>query len=326
MFLMRFDLRAPGKDATERAALYRTAIEMAAWADERGCASIVLSEHHASDDGYLSSPLMMAAAMAAVTSSVPILVAATLLPLHEPVRLAEELVALDHISEGRAMVVLGLGYRPEEYELHGVSYPERARVADEKLARLLELLADANDATRPIRITPAPFTTPMPTIAWGGGSLAAARRAGRHGISFFAQGETPGLSEAYHDAALDHGHEPGMCIIPSPDMPLIVFVADDLDTSWAEIGPAMLVDAVSYRTWSDAAGTTPGTASLSGADNVEDLRRSNGAHRIVTPEDARAIVEQYGVLGLHPLCGGLDPDVAWRHLHTAVDAIEPKDG
>src|SRR5262245_11828322 len=127
---MRFDMRAPGRNADERAALYRAAIDMAAWADTRGCASVVISEHHASDDGYLPSPLVLAAAMAAVTSNTPIVVGAALLALYEPVRLAEEMIVLDHISRGRMMFVLGLGYRPAEYELHGRDYNQRARIVD----------------------------------------------------------------------------------------------------------------------------------------------------------------------------------------------------
>lgn len=320
MYLMRFDLRAPGSTAEQRADLYRTAIDMARYGDEHGCGSIVLSEHHSSDDGYLSSPLTLAAAVAAATESVPIVVAATLLPLHEPARLAEDLVTLDHISRGRVMTVLGLGYRPEEYELHGVDYAERAKVADDKLAQLLELLRDAGGSTSP-RVTPAPYSSPMPTLAWGGRSRAAARRAGRHGIGFFAQTDAPGLREAYETAAQGAGHPPGLCVLPSPDTPFIVFVDDDVDRAWDEVGPALLVDAASYRSWSDAAGTTEGTASLSAATTIEGLRATPASHRVVTRDGARKIVAEHGILGLHPLCGGLDPDVGWRFLRNAVDAV-----
>ncbi|UDY36611.1 LLM class flavin-dependent oxidoreductase [Dermatobacter hominis] len=318
---MRFDLRAPGATAEQRAELHRTAIEMARFGDEHGCSSIVLSEHHCSDDGYLPSPITLAAAVAAVTESVPIVVGATLLPLHEPARLAEDLITLDHISRGRAMTVLGLGYRPEEYELHGVDYADRAKVADRKLEHLLELLRGADGSGAPPRVTPAPFSSPIPTLAWGGRSRAAARRAGRNGIGFFAQTDAPGLQEAYVSAAEAAGHEPGLCILPSPDTPFIVFVDDDVDRGWDEVGAALLVDAESYRSWSDAAGTTEGTASLSAATTVDDLRAAEASHRVVTKEGARRIVAEHGILGLHPLCGGLDPEVGWRYLRNAVDAL-----
>ena len=322
MYLARFDLRAPGKDATERAALYRAAIDMAAFLDEHRCTSIVVSEHHASDDGYLPSPITLAAAMAAVTRSTPIVVGAALLPLYDPVRLAEDLITLDHISQGRAMVVLGLGYRPVEYELHGVDFARRGAIADEKLDHLLEALRDAGAGSVEPRVTPPPYSSPMPLLAWGGASKAAARRAGRAGLGFFAQGNGPGLEETYQDAARAHGHEPGLCMLPSPDAPLIVFVHDDVDAGWAEVGPSMLVDAKSYFDWNEAAGTVEGTASLSRGRTVEALRAEHGAHRVVTPAGAADLIRDHGSLGLHPLCGGLDPDIAWPYLRRAVAAAE----
>ena len=63
MFGMRFDLRAPGMTSAEIAREYRAAIDMAQWADEKGAMNIGLSEHHCSEDGYLPSPLILAAAM-----------------------------------------------------------------------------------------------------------------------------------------------------------------------------------------------------------------------------------------------------------------------
>ncbi|MCC6226178.1 MAG: LLM class flavin-dependent oxidoreductase [Microthrixaceae bacterium] len=323
MFLMRFDLRSPGADASQRAARYRTAIEMSAWAEERGCVSVVLSEHHSSEDGYLASPLTLAASIAAVTRNVRIVVAATLLPLHDPVRLAEEIIALDHISEGRVLVVLGLGYRPEEYELAGLDYRRRARLADERLAELLDVLDTAGDTSAWPRVTPAPFSPPRRRLAWGGRSIAAARRAGRFGIGFFAQTDGAGLAEAYEQAATEAGHTPGLCLLPPPEMPLIVFVNDDLDEGWNDVGEAMALDARGYYEWSSVAGTAERTASFSKASDVESLRAANGAHRVVSATQAKQLVAEYFVLGLHPLCGGLDPQLAWEYLRRAADAVGP---
>jgi alkanesulfonate monooxygenase SsuD/methylene tetrahydromethanopterin reductase-like flavin-dependent oxidoreductase (luciferase family) len=72
MFTMRFGMRATTSDPDSRADLYRAALDMAAWAEARGCLRAVVSEHHASDDGYLPSPVPMAAALAARTTTLPI--------------------------------------------------------------------------------------------------------------------------------------------------------------------------------------------------------------------------------------------------------------
>src|SRR5580704_6811459 len=230
MFGMRFDLRAPGMTSAEIAREYRAAIDMAQWADEKGAMNIGLSEHHCSEDGYLPSPLILAAAMAAVTRRVQILVAAALLPMYDAVRLAEEMIVLDHVSEGRVSYILGIGYRPVEYELYHLDYEERGAIADRKLERLLDVLRQASEATAMPRVTPASFTPGRPRIMWGGATKAAARRAGRNGLPFFAQTNTPGLAETYAAAALEAGFKPGHCILPSPEMPSIVFVHPDPDT------------------------------------------------------------------------------------------------
>lgn len=321
MYLMRFDLRAPGATAAERSDLYRATLDMAAWAEENGCTSVAISEHHASDDGYLPSPLVMAAGVASVTSKISISVAAAVLAFYDPVRLAEDLIALDYLSRGRAFVILGLGYRPVEYELRGLDFARRGAIADEKLETLLDTLRTAgSDATGP-RVTPAPYTDPMPMLAWGGQSEAAARRAGRNGLGFLAQGGDPGLKVAYEKAARDAGHEPGFCYIPEQGAPQIVFVNDDLDQGWDEVGPAMLADAVSYHAWNEAAHTTARTVSLSSATSVEELRAAGGAHRVVTAAEAAELARANGMLSLHPLCGGLSPDVAWPYLRRAAAAI-----
>jgi alkanesulfonate monooxygenase SsuD/methylene tetrahydromethanopterin reductase-like flavin-dependent oxidoreductase (luciferase family) len=119
MFTMRFDMRST--ESEPRPALYAAAIEMSAWAESRGCVAVVLCEHHGGADGDLPVPLIMASAIAARTQEVAINIAAVLLPLYDPVRLAEEMTVLDHISRGRVSYVLGLGYRPEEYEQFGVT-------------------------------------------------------------------------------------------------------------------------------------------------------------------------------------------------------------
>ena len=201
MFYMRFDMRAPAGGAPARD-LYAAATEMAAWADTRGCASVIVCEHHMSADGYLPSPMILAAAIAARTSKTPITIAALPLPLYEPVRLAEEMVVLDILSGGRTMHVTALGYRPQEYEHLGVAFGRRGQIADEKLPILLQAKTGEpfEHRGRTMHVTPRPLTKGGPLVMWGGGSIPAARRAGRNGIAFFGQGDDPALKVAYETA------------------------------------------------------------------------------------------------------------------------------
>src|SRR5262245_31998273 len=187
--MMRFDMRAPatGAPASE---LYAAALEMAAWAETRGCLSAVVCEHHTSADGYLPTPTVLASAMAARTTTLPIMVAALVLPLYDPVRLAEEMVVVDILSHGRVSYVAAVGYRPDEYELYGIDFHRRGKIAEEKLGVLLQAKSGEpfEHEGRRVQITPPPVTPGGPMVLWGGGSVAAARRAGRFGIGFLAQG------------------------------------------------------------------------------------------------------------------------------------------
>ena len=64
--MLRFDMRQPDFATASQADLYQSAIAMCAWGDANGIGSVHLSEHHGSPDNYCPSPLMLAAAMAAV--------------------------------------------------------------------------------------------------------------------------------------------------------------------------------------------------------------------------------------------------------------------
>src|SRR2546422_7230456 len=67
----------------------------------------------------MSSPVTLAAAIAARTHRLAINVAAVLVPLHDPIRLAEQLATAALVAGGRLSFVAGLGYRPEEFEMAG---------------------------------------------------------------------------------------------------------------------------------------------------------------------------------------------------------------
>jgi hypothetical protein len=101
-------------------------------------------------------------------------------------------------------------------------------------------------------------------------------------------------------------------------MATVMFVADDVDAAWGELGPHLLHDAVtaaSYRHGQTA------VASISNATTIDELRQ-DPSYRIITEDQATEVVRAGGILALHPLCGGLAPEVAWPYLHGATAAVE----
>jgi alkanesulfonate monooxygenase SsuD/methylene tetrahydromethanopterin reductase-like flavin-dependent oxidoreductase (luciferase family) len=89
LLTMRQDFRAPAFGTASTAEIYRAALEQMRWADANGFDFLVLSEHHAIDDGWMPAPLTMAGMLLAMTERAPVLLSAAILPLHDPVRVAE---------------------------------------------------------------------------------------------------------------------------------------------------------------------------------------------------------------------------------------------
>ena len=86
MVVIQFDMRRSPNCPDSQRDRYRACLEMVRWADHNGVDVVGFSEHHNTEDGFLSSPLMMAMAAAQVSENIGISVSALLLALHDPVR------------------------------------------------------------------------------------------------------------------------------------------------------------------------------------------------------------------------------------------------
>lgn len=320
MFTLRFDMRA--RDGTGSAPdLYAAAIEMAVWGEQHGALAAVVSEHHASSDGYLPAPLLLASAMAARTARIPIQVAALLVPLHDPIELAEQMAVLDLISRGRVSYVCAVGYRPEEYAMFGRDMKARGRRMEESLAVLRRAWTGEPFAYegRPVCVTPRPATPGGPILMMGGNSEAVVRRAARLGMGMLTMGGNPGLEAIYRRACAEYGTTPQLFVNPTGDVPASCFVAEDPERAWRELGPYLLHDAQMYAAWMGEGEAI----SKSVAADVDSLRRENGSYRIFTPEQAIAHLRKTGMLMLQPLCGGLPPKLAWPSLELLAAKVLP---
>ena len=91
--------------------------------DRLGYDGVGFNEHHTSPYGLMNSPNLMAAAAAQRTKQLKLLIYGNLLPLHEPLRLAEELAMLDCLSNGRLISGFARGI-PGEYQVHSPQMTE----------------------------------------------------------------------------------------------------------------------------------------------------------------------------------------------------------
>ncbi|MBW2498067.1 MAG: LLM class flavin-dependent oxidoreductase, partial [Deltaproteobacteria bacterium] len=161
------------EDAKEESDRYRTAVEMAGYADANGFSVVSVEEHHCAENGWLPSPLMLAGMIVARTERVAIN-AVLLVTLYDPIRLAEEIAVLDLASGGRFSFVAGLGYRPVEYRALDKDWESRGRRMDHVIETLLRAWKgepfEYNGET--IRVTPRPLSKPHPPFVIGGMSKA----------------------------------------------------------------------------------------------------------------------------------------------------------
>ena len=101
----------------------------------------------------------MAGLITGRTKRLRVSIACMLAPLNDPIRVAEEVVVLDLASRGRVSVVLGAGYRPEEFAMYGVDRSRRAQLLEE----FVETLRHAWTGQpfewrgRTVRVTPTPL-------------------------------------------------------------------------------------------------------------------------------------------------------------------------
>ncbi len=119
----------PKKHINPEVAARTYAEHLEAWEalDRLGYDGVGFNEHHTSPYGLMNSPNLMAAAVSQRTKNLKLLIYGNLLPLHNPIRLAEELAMLDCMSNGRIIAGFARGI-PREYNVFGVPLPEsRAR-------------------------------------------------------------------------------------------------------------------------------------------------------------------------------------------------------
>ena len=128
------------------------------------------------------------------------------------------------------------------------------------------------------------------------------------------------MQEAYESAASEYGHSPGPVLVPDRDTATTVFVTDDVDRAWDEIGRYLLHDARTYAEWNSGNETSAG---VSGAADVEELRENSKSHRIYTVAEAVERVAAGEMLNLSPLCAGLPPEFAWPYLERVGEMVIP---
>lgn len=303
---------------------YRTALDMAEYADQHGFTAVSAEEHHLAATSWLPSPLILAAAVAGRTRNVRISVNALIVPLYEPIRLAEDIAVLDNLTQGRFSFVAGMGYRPEEYHAAGKDWSQRGALMDHCLSVLLTAWRDEpfEYDGELVNVTPKPHTRPHPIVFVGGMTAAAARRAARFGLPFSPPMPMPDLVAVYEQELQVRG-KTGFAYCPENGS-TVTLLHNDPDEAWSRYGSFIMNEAAEYSAWRRPGVPRPNEgAHATLAGSVDELRRLNSVE-ILTPEQ---LVGQIRCgrreVVTNPLVGGLPTDDGWASLRLLAEEVLP---
>jgi alkanesulfonate monooxygenase SsuD/methylene tetrahydromethanopterin reductase-like flavin-dependent oxidoreductase (luciferase family) len=320
---VRFTFALPKPDAAVQARRLHAALELAQFADRVGISGVRIDEHHATDFGWSPNPILEAGIFLAATERIKVKANAALGPLYDPVRLAEDIAVLDQLGGERFAVVFGLGYRPIEYAAMRKAFGERGTLMDELLDTLLKAWSgepfEYHGAT--IRVTPRPATQPHPNVVVGGSAMATARRAARFGLPLDLPAHLPEIKAYYEKLCAEAGRTPRVTMArPGARGP--IFLAEDPERAWAELGPYFLWEAVNYAQW---ARTDMTSYMHSTVQTLDELRQSR-VFNIHSPEQCIELLKGDGAgarITFHPLCGGLPLDAAAECLRLFAERVMP---
>jgi alkanesulfonate monooxygenase SsuD/methylene tetrahydromethanopterin reductase-like flavin-dependent oxidoreductase (luciferase family) len=197
-------------------------------AEKLGMHSAWIGEHHFNSLGVLSCPDLVLSYVAAKSTRIRLAPAVTVLPLHHPIRVAEQWATLDLLSNGRVDFACGRGYDAREYEPFRVSFADNQSIFEEGLELVRKLWAADDRISHhgkhysfdDVRITPKPVQRPLPTYV-GSFSKPSIELAARLGcgliVAPFAAAMSYGglkqVSDLYRETCAKYGTKPGrmMC-------------------------------------------------------------------------------------------------------------------
>jgi alkanesulfonate monooxygenase SsuD/methylene tetrahydromethanopterin reductase-like flavin-dependent oxidoreductase (luciferase family) len=298
-----FPFRNPPQNAVPFAQLYRDHLNLAADAEQLGFDTIWLTEHHFLEDGYSSSLLPIAAAIGARTSTIRIGTFVLLLPLHDPLRVAEDAATVDIISNGRLDLGLGQGYRVPEFISFGIPRKERGARLEEGAELIRRAFTERNFnfegkyyQYRNITLMPNAVQQPHPPMWLAGRGPKSIGRAARKGYHLMGVGGID--QQQIYDAALtEAGKNPADYNIAQL---LVVFVAPTAEKAWDDAEAGIHYMMTNYGKWFAEAHDLPGDTNINadlppvGQLRYSDTARFFGETLIVgTPEHAIRMLENY---------------------------------
>src|ERR1041384_6053631 len=201
---------------------YRLLFEAAKYADEHGFVAVWTPERHFQEFGGLyPNPSILGAALAMITRRVQLRAGSVALPLHNPIRVAEEWSVVDNLSKGRVAVSFASGWHPEDFVLSPNSYAERRETMFRGIETIQHLWSgetvrfpNVDGKEIEIKILPKPVQRKLPIWITSSGSRETWARAGAIGANILSgmkgdpEQDLAQKIQIYRDSLAAHGHDP----------------------------------------------------------------------------------------------------------------------
>jgi phthiocerol/phenolphthiocerol synthesis type-I polyketide synthase D len=318
---------------------YRLVMESAKFADQHGFSSVWIPERHFTKEGWLyPNPAVLQAAIARETKQIGLRAGSVVIPLHNPIRVAEEWAMVDNLSGGRVGLSFASGWHPNDFALAPENYANRNEIMYQQIETVRKLwrgealqVKGGDGKLVEIHSYPTPLQPELPIWVTAAGNPKTFAGAGEIGANLLTHMYNQSVEELaeklliYRDSRAQHGFDPETGQV---SVMLHTFVGADLKTVREQVqepfcnylrGASHLFNAIAY-----SRGQKVDLASLSEQDFNDYLNfvldRLMSTERVLfgTPESCLNLVAQLQKAGVNEIACqldfGLDVDLALNSM------------
>jgi natural product biosynthesis luciferase-like monooxygenase protein len=303
----------------EESQRYRLLLESARFADVNGFTAIWTPERHFQAFGGLyPNPSVLSAALAMITQHVQIRAGSLVLPLHSPVRVAEDWALVDNLSHGRVCISFATGWHEHDYVIAPANFEDRRELMFQNISLVRRLwagedveIAGVGGKKVAVRTLPRPIQKELPfwvTVA----STRTWQRAGEVGANVLTAFSTS-LEElqqniaGYRKARMENGHDPRTGIV---SLMLHTYVGTDLDQVREIVKEPLKAYLQTYinqfRPMAGESIVDPSSPEMQSLIDVVFEHYFEQSSLLGTPEKCAAVIEKVAAVGVNDLACLLD--------------------
>ncbi|GGH50420.1 siderophore biosynthesis protein [Paenibacillus silvae] len=321
--------------------IYELLLETTKFADQNGFSFVSVPERHFRDFGGLyPNPSVIASALAVVSENIQIRSGSVVMPLHHPIRIAEEWSVVDNLSKGRVGLSFGTGWNPRDFVFNPENYDHRREITFQGIQTLRKLWAGEEiifkgfkDEEVTINLSPKPMNKDLPVWITSSGSSETWIKAGEMGTNVLAALISQNFNELahnirlYRDSLQRHGFRPDDGVVT---VMLHTFLGDDDENVKEKVRSPMYEYLSKFLAQqNNVTKTSAGNSFENELENIihsskEDLlafsfeRYYKGSSLLGTPDKCEKVIEKLGAMGVNEIgClidFGLDLDSVMESL------------